>query len=547
MSYHYEIFDNKGWLLNQNTSEYQETTLPKLFNGDILNDNFEVIDSPVKKCKSLVGTFSTSQTQRFGKNKRGNIIYLVSPLDNKLPSFLISYGGKLKGKIAVKFKFTHWDQKLPSGEIIEVIGNYNEENMIPILMNHYNVFPKRIKSRELLKNPLEEKINRKIYDSVIFSIDPDNCEDIDDALSIEFQDNYVVIGVHIAQPICWISEEDIKSKMKTQISTLYLEESRKDLWGETITREASLFEGQEKPAYTILYYYQDNNLVKVEDFPSLIINSKNLSYDNACNFKSAEKLKDFTKILTKIDDYHELVSYWMVLTNKTIGEKFNKNGKLIPYRVNSEHMSLEDSDLKYLSDEIKKKFSTKKIEAASYSLERNRHETLGIDNYCHFTSPIRRIIDTYIHYYLTYYFDNEMFDFDCEQINFLDKQTKKFHRELELNKSISAIFNRTTTLETFGYIYQFVSNNCIEVYLPPIEGFELGFVKVKLYHYKFDYLISKEKSDNKLILSDPIQPEHIIEYNIGQKVKLKIHKLEAVLPKNKILICMDEEFTLIDI
>jgi exoribonuclease R len=549
MLFKYEIYDNNGWLYNLKTKEYQVTKLPKLFNGDILNDKFKIVESPVRESKSLIGIFSTSQTQRFGKNKRGNTIFLVSPLDNKLPSFLISYGGKLKGKLAVKFKFTHWEHKLPSGEIIEVIGNYNEENMIPILMNHYNVFPKRIKSRDLIKNPLEEKINRKKYNSVIFSIDPDNCEDIDDALSIEYDNDIIIIGVHIAQPICWISAEEIYTKMKTQISTLYLDRSRKDLWGETITRESSLFEGQEKPAYTILYHYQDNNLIKVEDFPSLIVNNKNLSYDNAFNFANAEKLKNFTKILTSINDYHELVSYWMVLTNKIIGEKFNREGKQIPYRVNSEHMSLEDYNLKSLSDEIKKKFLTKKIEAASYSLESNRHETLGIDNYCHFTSPIRRIIDTYIHYYLTYCFDNIIFDFDfdCDLINFLDKQTKKFHRELELNKSISVIFGNTHALEKTGYIYQFISNNCVEVYIPPIDGFELGFVKVKLYHYKFDYLISKERINNKLILSNTTQPEHIIEYSIGQKVKLKIHKLESVLPKNKLLISLDNEFTLINI
>ena len=544
MSFKYEIYDNNGWLYNFKTNEYQETKLPKIFNGDILNDKFEIVESSVRESKSLIGIFSTSQTQRFGKNKRGNVIFLVSPLDNKLPSFLISYGGKLKGKIAVKFKFTHWEQKLPSGEIIDIIGNYNEENMIPILMYHYNVYPKKIKNKELIKNPLEETITRRKYNSNIFSIDPDNCMDIDDALSIDIINNITIIGVHIAQPICWITEDDIKSKMKTQFSTLYLYETRKDLWGDQVTNEASLFEGQEKPAYTTLYYYEDNKLVKTEDFPSIITNTKKLSYDNAHNFEYAERLKIFTQELTIVKDYHELVSYWMLLTNKTIGNKFAEANKKIPYRVNSEKLSFENPNFEDLSLDIRNKFSSKKIEAASYSIDDNKHTTLNVENYCHFTSPIRRLIDTYIHYYLTYCFDTNILDFDCISMNYLDQQTKKFHRELDLNKSINLIFEKSNTCDAVGYIYQFISNNVIEVYLLPINGHEIGFVKVKLYHHKFDYLIDKEKDDNKLTLT---LSEEKIEYYIGQKINLKLQKLEATLPKNKLLISLDEEFTLINI
>ena len=81
MSFKYEIYDNNGWLSNFKTNEYQETKLPKLFNGDILNDEFVITESSVSESKSLIGIFSTSQTQRFGKNKRGNVIFLVSPLN----------------------------------------------------------------------------------------------------------------------------------------------------------------------------------------------------------------------------------------------------------------------------------------------------------------------------------------------------------------------------------------------------------------------------------------------------------------------------------
>ena len=85
MSYRYEIFDNKGWIYNLKTFKYYESNLIKFFDSDIIDNDYNLIESKVRN-RHLVGIFSTSQTQRFGKNKRGNIIYLVKSLESKLPS-----------------------------------------------------------------------------------------------------------------------------------------------------------------------------------------------------------------------------------------------------------------------------------------------------------------------------------------------------------------------------------------------------------------------------------------------------------------------------
>ena len=67
--------------------------------------------------------------------------------------------------------------------------------------------------------------------------------------------------------------------------------------------------------------------------------------------------------------------------------------------------------------------------------------------------------------------------------------------------------------DAVGYIYQFISNNVIS--LPSSNQWSRNwFVKVKLYHHKFDYLIDKEEDDNKLTLT----LRKKIEYYIGQKI-----------------------------
>ena len=519
MTFRYEIESSKAFLFDINKEEYFETNLPKLFHGDILDSSHELVSSEIRN-SYLVGIFSTSQTQRFGKNKKGNIIYLVKPLNRNLPEFLVSYGGKLKGKIALRFKYSNWENKLPCGEIIEVIGNFNNDNMINILMYHHNIYPKKIKSIKDV-NTNEEKLSRLVYDDNIFSIDPDDCMDIDDALSIKFVSNNTIIGVHIAQPIVWLNRENIIEKIKHQFSTLYINEERKDLWGKEITEKASLFEGEEKPAYTILFHFKDNELIKIQDYPTKIINKKKLSYDNAENYEFAKKLKEFTSKLSDINDYHDLVSYWMVKANSYIGGKLN--GK-VPYRVNKK--SNIDINISEFPEDIGKKIIQKNIESAFYSYDENRHNTLNISNYCHFTSPIRRIMDSWIHYYLTYSLFEEMEQIDIEKINYLDKETKRFHRTIELDNLIESIFNDSITIDRRGYITDIISDNTIEVYTE-----DFGFLKIRIYNLKFDYLIKKVKNRSLLKL---LYQDNEYDFKIGDTVDIRLDKMEAVIPKDKL-------------
>ena len=63
MSYRYEIIENKAWLLDIKNNKYSECDLPKLFHHDILDENKNLIESQFRASNSLVGIFSTSQTQ----------------------------------------------------------------------------------------------------------------------------------------------------------------------------------------------------------------------------------------------------------------------------------------------------------------------------------------------------------------------------------------------------------------------------------------------------------------------------------------------------
>jgi len=169
----------------------------------------------------LVGLLSTSQQVKLGKTKSGKPIFLVSPLDKSLPKFWMTYGGKLQGKIVVLFKFKEIKDANLIGELHSVIGLATNENLSKALIYHYEI---NRKNNELTGeiNSNEYKIERKDLTHLnIFSIDPKGCIDIDDALSIEKIDDYYKVGVHIAQPICWLTKDEIIEKSKVAFSTLY--------------------------------------------------------------------------------------------------------------------------------------------------------------------------------------------------------------------------------------------------------------------------------------------------------------------------------------
>ena len=68
--------------------------------------------------------------------------------------------------LCIKFKFTNWNEDLPSGNLIDVISNYSEDNSDLILMNYYNIYPKGFKAfnkkleDSIDSNPNEKEINR---------------------------------------------------------------------------------------------------------------------------------------------------------------------------------------------------------------------------------------------------------------------------------------------------------------------------------------------------------------------------------------------------
>lgn len=457
--------------------------------------------------KLLVGTLSTSQQVKFGKTGNGKPILQVTPFDKNLPPFCMTYGGKLTGNIVVVFKFkeitkTKGSGNLPFAELVHVIGNATDENLSDSLIYHYEINRKKFMNNNETNSKEKDIVRKDLTHLNIFSIDPEGCVDIDDALSIEkINDDTYNVGVHIAQPICWLSKEDIISRSKVAFSTLYPgDENNIQLWNDEIMMKSSLLVNEKKPAYSIIFTIKNNTITNAESFPSFIINKLNTSYEKI-NFPQIKMLNTITNDIDNAShDSHTMVAFWMTEANKYIGKTF----KNIPFRYQNQ------KDFSDLNDEITKVFKDLIKESASYSLNENYHTSLETFNYVHFTSPIRRIIDTIIHYKITYN-DNIMEEINLDIINNFDKKTKKYHNQLKLNTTIKNM----NDCEIDGWIYE-KKNTKLKVYFK-----EIGLVSVKLINEKLAYLFDEKTLDN---------------YVIGQAYKFKLYKKPGFLPKQKILI-----------
>jgi len=454
-----------------------------------------------------IGYFSTCNQVTYGKNKSGKKIYKVCVLNNKINEslfYLIPYRGNIEGQIIILFKCIN-DKE---GSILDVIGKMNDDNLIITLKYIHNIFYKQLYFKELIINQLENSINRKFIDKEIFSIDSNFTEDIDDALSFEEYDEYYLIGVYIAQPIYYLNQTLIETHAKKAFSTLYNNNFCKNnnLWGDTLTEAISLYPNTIRPTFAIFYYINKNyELIKIEHFPATIINKIKTTYDECLQYNNINKLYILTQQLTDINNTHDLVSYWMIKTNNYIGNNYK-----LPNRVITIDDDIDNNELKMIF--IKK--------GAFYSLSENYHQILDKYNYIHFTSPIRRIIDTINHWCITYDIPFSDMNINLDEINKIDKATKKYHNDIKL---IEAINNLADENELDGWIYKNnwkdFEKNTITVYFK-----ELGFQKVELWQKKFNNLLNDELINK------------FNNLKIGNMFKFKVYKKIGFLPRNKILI-----------
>lgn len=185
------------------------------------------------------------------------------------------------------------DTRFAVGKILKNIGqsgNMVTESMAILAQNDLDVTPFGPEVRDLFprldyKIPIEEIAKREDCRKLcIFSIDPSNCRDIDDAVSCrELENGNYEVGVHISDVAHYLQENTIlDEKVAEKATTIYLVEKAYHMLPDELCMLCSLFPGVDKLAFSVFWEITKDAKVLSHRFAKTVINSCcQLAYDHA--------------------------------------------------------------------------------------------------------------------------------------------------------------------------------------------------------------------------------------------------------------------------
>lgn len=276
------------------------------------------------------------------------------------------------------------------------------------------------------------------------SIDPPNCKDADDAFSIYFKNGKLFLAIHIADPTEFISPNSILwEDITKRVITHYPSNNQPiHLMPDEILKLCSLNTDNDpeiKNAISIITEIDKNsnlpiNNVKLEFTRVKVSKQYAFSYEEASNLsdemmevylglkisKALREKRSLKTIGTKLSELNysypifennnikintdsekttllkQMIGEFAIFANSFVGEylKINLNGIGI-------FRTYDATNLEYHNNMSGQELLNQIIDhgiSAEYLSEINSHDLVGAPEYCHFTSPIRRVTDCICHY-----------------------------------------------------------------------------------------------------------------------------------------------------
>jgi exoribonuclease R len=326
-------------------------------------------------------------------------LYLFYPLEGGYPPFVVSSKLTTKENLFAVATFEHWDDKWPRGGIQRVLGPVDVlEVQEKALLLRASVSPSVVDNT--IPVPDLSKHVGGDWDTVVH-IDPDGCEDVDDILCLKRVDDGWDLGIGIADVSAWIPEGcslDIDARAKGQ--TLYVNgDARVPMFPTSISASAASLraDGVERPVVMLRIAVRGGAVVSRTWGLERVVVGVSHTYETV--------LEDgvLSGVLPEVlgvawgssvgADSHHWIEVAMILYNTAVAELLRREGA----GLLRAHAGVTRPEWVALAER------TGCPDVAMFGMSKGvyvdakttdcAHAGLGLDVYCHASSPLRRYAD----------------------------------------------------------------------------------------------------------------------------------------------------------
>lgn len=425
---HFKIISEKGeQQFEFEGAQYAGKALP----GDFV-EKTDTGCTLVKRCSypPLVGIVHFDSKVKYGFTSRNVPIYLFTPLNESYPCFLVGSSLKERTNHLGVVNFENWETTtFPRGSLQKILGPCGQESIekeaLAILYSPWVQKQKEIP----LHMELPSKTNRIILDVPTINIDPEDCRDIDDVVSLWKDGPGWKCAISIAD-VAALYLQNPFMKFAEKIGQSLYQNGRliRPLFDHMVTYGMSLNPGEEHFAITLLFDWDGQQISNLDWKETIIKNKASYTYESCYTAKEIDMqvLKEICWSLgEKTEDSHKWIESLMLFYNTEAAKVLVSKGQ----GLLRAHSAPEQEKLE-LYEKLGLPAKELAFPAATYVPVGTpaRHWGLEKEVYCHASSPIRRFADLLNQIVLK---GNTLENADvyCSKLNTLQKLAKQHDRD----------------------------------------------------------------------------------------------------------------------
>jgi exoribonuclease R len=403
--------------------------------GDTMSDDFEVVLRADHK--GIVGVLELAGKTRYGFTARNTPIYLFSPWNESYPPFYVGSSHKdTSTNVLAVIDFDGWEpsKNCPRGNCREIIGSCGDlQSEEKALLAHLK--PQKWKNPLVINPPLPPAEGGSRLEGNTFHIDPPGCRDIDDALTMwTNEDGSTEVRIHIANVASTLATNHWLFEAAHQGQTIYKDGAVvSGMFPASVEEKLSLLPYQHRMTVTLGFTYFDSTITNLRWFQQEIEVKESYTYETILLSRHCALLREITSCIAKrdLDDPHDWVAEFMLFYNKEAARWLYDNCSGVLRR----HSPPDMDRLRVLESvgTVPPHLAYSSGEYCSPTSGLTAHWGLGVDVYCHASSPIRRWADCLnqadlIDILFGQYLNIPLADID--NLNMMAKAIKKYERDL---------------------------------------------------------------------------------------------------------------------